>query len=140
MIPGIYIEYGVEHNDKNLKFKVGDCVRISKYSNIFEKGYTPKKSEAVFVIKKVKNTVPQKYIFSDLNDEETVEIFNEKELKKQIKQSLELKRQYRKKPTNYMARAKVMIMVLTVGLTREISFYKIIPFFPKTTFNVLVEI
>ena len=54
----IYIEYGVEHNDKNLKFKVGDCVRISKYSNIFEKGYTPKKSEAVFVIKKVKNTEP----------------------------------------------------------------------------------
>ena len=36
----------------NLKFKVGDHVRISKYKNIFAKGYTPNCSEEVFVIKK----------------------------------------------------------------------------------------
>ena len=29
-------------NDKDAKFKVGDHVRISKYKNIFAKGYTPK--------------------------------------------------------------------------------------------------
>ena len=45
-------------NDKNPKFKVGDHVRISKYKNIFAKGYSPNWSEEVFVIKKVKNTVP----------------------------------------------------------------------------------
>ena len=45
-------------NDRDLKFKVGDCVIISKYKNIFAKGYTPNWSEEVFVIKKVKNTVP----------------------------------------------------------------------------------
>ena len=47
-----------ETNDKDPKFKVGDRVRISKYKNIFAKGYTPNWSEEVFVIKKVKNTVP----------------------------------------------------------------------------------
>ena len=33
------------------KFKVGDCVRISKYKNIFAKGYMPNWSEEVFVTK-----------------------------------------------------------------------------------------
>ena len=47
-----------EVNDKDPKFKVSDHVRISKYKNIFAKGYTPNLSEEVFVIKKVKNTVP----------------------------------------------------------------------------------
>ena len=48
---------GKEVNDKDPKFKVGDHVRISKYKNIFAKGYTPNWSEEVFLIKKVKNTV-----------------------------------------------------------------------------------
>ena len=51
-----YFEFG--SNDKDPKFKVGDHVRISKHKNIFMKGYTPNSSEEVFVIKKVKNTVP----------------------------------------------------------------------------------
>ena len=33
--------------DKDPKFKVGDHVRISKYKNIFAKGYTPNWSEVV---------------------------------------------------------------------------------------------
>ena len=45
-------------NRKDLKFKVGDHVRISKYKNIFAKRYTPNWSEEVFVINKIKNTVP----------------------------------------------------------------------------------
>ena len=36
-----YINIGKEVNDKGLKFKVGDHVRISKYENIFAKGHTP---------------------------------------------------------------------------------------------------
>ena len=43
-----------EVNDKDPKFKVGDHVRISKYKNIFAKGYTPDWSEEVFIIKKLK--------------------------------------------------------------------------------------
>ena len=45
------------YSNKDPKFKVGDYVRISKYKNIFAKGYTQNWSEEVFVIKKVKNTV-----------------------------------------------------------------------------------
>ena len=48
-----YINTDKETNDKDPKFKVGDRVRISKYKNIFAKGYTPDWSEEVFVIKKV---------------------------------------------------------------------------------------
>ena len=53
-----YAEYNEDFNKKDPKFKVGDNVRISKYKNIFAKGYTPNLSEEVFVISKIKNTVP----------------------------------------------------------------------------------
>ena len=77
-----YIDFKKEVNDKDPKFKVGDHVRISKYKNIFAKGYTPNWSEEVFVIKKVKNTVPWTYIINDFNDEEIIGTFYEKELQK----------------------------------------------------------
>ena len=53
-----YIDFSKEVNDKNPKSKIVDNVRISKYKNVFTKGYNPNWSEEVFVIKKVKNTVP----------------------------------------------------------------------------------
>ena len=49
-----YINFKEEVNDKNPKFKVGDHVRISKYKNIFAKGYMPNCSEEIFIIKKIK--------------------------------------------------------------------------------------
>ena len=52
-----YAEYNKDSNKKNPKFKVGDCVRISKYKNVFAKGYSSNWSEEVFVINKIKNTV-----------------------------------------------------------------------------------
>ena len=61
-----YINSDKETNGKDPKFKVGDLVRISKYKNIFAKAYTPNWSEEVFVIKKVKNTVPWTYVINDL--------------------------------------------------------------------------
>ena len=77
-----YINFKKEVNDKDPKFKVGDHVRISKYKNIFAKGYTPNWSEEVFVIKKVKNTVPWTHVISNVNDEEIIGTFYEKELQK----------------------------------------------------------
>ena len=65
-----FVEYNENLNKKDPKFKVGDHVRISKYKNIFAKGYTPNWSEEVFVISKIKNTVPWTYVINDLNDEE----------------------------------------------------------------------
>ena len=71
-----------EVNDKGPKFKVGDHVRISKYKNIFAKGYTPNCSEKVFVISKIKITVSWTYIINDLNGEKIIGSFHEKELQK----------------------------------------------------------
>ena len=70
-----YIDFGKEVNDNDSKFKVGDHMRISKYKNIFAKGYTPNWSEEIFVIKKIKNTVPWIYVIDDLNGEEITGTF-----------------------------------------------------------------
>ena len=53
-----YIEYNPNSSDNGPKFQVSSHVRISKYKNIFAKGYTPKWFEEAFMIKEVKNTVP----------------------------------------------------------------------------------
>ena len=66
-----YIDFKKENN-KNAKFKVGDHVRISKYKNIFAKGYMPNWSEEIFIIKKIKNTVPWTCVINDLNGEEII--------------------------------------------------------------------
>ena len=77
-----YAEYNEDSNNKNPKFKVGDHVRISKEKNIFAKGYTPNLSEDVFVINKIKNTIPLTYAISDLNGEEITGSLYEEELQK----------------------------------------------------------
>ena len=77
-----YIDFEKEVNDKDPKFKVGDSVRISKYKNIFGKGYMSNWSEEVFIISKIKNTFPTTYVINDLNGEEIIGTFYEKELQK----------------------------------------------------------
>ena len=77
-----YVDIDNKVNGKDPKFNVGDYVRISKYKNIFAKGYVPNWSEEVFVISKIKNTVPWRYVITDLNDEEIIGTFYEKELQK----------------------------------------------------------
>ena len=77
-----YIDFKKEVNDKDTKFKVRDHVRISNYKNIFAKGYTPNWSEEVFLIKRVKITVPWTYVINGLNDNEIIGTFYEKELQK----------------------------------------------------------
>ena len=53
-----FAEYNEESNEKDSKFKVSDHVRISKFKNVFAKGYTPNWSKEIFIVKKIKNTVP----------------------------------------------------------------------------------
>ena len=77
-----YVEYNENFNKKDPKFKIRDCLRISKYKNIFAKGYAPNWSEEFFVVSKIKNTVPWTYVINDLNDEEITESFYKKELQK----------------------------------------------------------
>ena len=49
-----FAESNEKSNEKDPKFKVGDHVRISKFKNVFAKGYTPNWSEGIFVVKKIK--------------------------------------------------------------------------------------
>ena len=106
-----YIDFKKEVNDKDPKFKVGNHVRISKYKNIFAKGYTPNWSEDVFVIKKVKNTVPWTYVLSMIS---------------MVKKLLELQQQFRiekvikRKGDKLHINGKVMIIHLIVGLIKKI--------------------
>ena len=92
-----YIDFNKEFNDNDPKYKVGDHVRISKYKNIFAKGYTPNWSEEVFVIKKIKNTVPWTYVIDNLNDEEITGTFYEKELQKIDQQKFRIEKVIKKK-------------------------------------------
>ena len=92
-----YIDFGKEVNDNDLKFKVGDHVRISQYKNILSKGCTANWSEKVFVIKKIKNTVPWTYVIGDLNGEEITGTFYEKGLQKIDQQEFRIEKVIKKK-------------------------------------------
>ena len=92
-----YINTEKEINNKDPKFKVGDCVRISKYKHIFAKGYTSNWSEEVFVIKKVKNTVPWTYVINDLNGEEIMGTLYEKELQKTNQEEFRIEKVIKRK-------------------------------------------
>ena len=92
-----YINTSKEINNKDPIFKVGEHVRISKYKNIFAKGYMPKWSEEVFVIKKVKNTFPWTYVINDLNGEDIIMTFYEKELQKTNQKEFRIEKVIRRK-------------------------------------------
>lgn len=64
------------------KFKVGDCVRISKYKHNFEKGYTPNWSTELFTIKKINKTIPVTYHIEDQRKQIILGTFYEQELQK----------------------------------------------------------
>ena len=92
-----YINTGKEGNDNGPKFKVRDHVTISKYKNIFAKCYTPNWSKEIFVIKEIKNTVPWTYVINDLNGEEIIGTFYEKELQKIDQQEFRIGKVIKKK-------------------------------------------
>ena len=80
--PSIYIDFNNAINNKDFKFEVGDIVIISKYKNIFAKGYIPNWSEEVFILTKIKNTVAWTYVISDLRGKEILGTFCQKKLRK----------------------------------------------------------
>ena len=91
------IESSKEINNKNQEFTIGDNVRISKYKNIFAKGYTPNWSEEVFLTKKFKNTIPQTHVIVDLNREKIVGMFCKTELQKTNQEKLRVEKVIKKK-------------------------------------------
>ena len=87
-----FIENVEEINKKDTEFKIGDHAIISKYKNVFTKSYLPNWSEEIFVINKVKNTVPWTYLINELNGEEVKGSFYEKELQKTDQKELQIEK------------------------------------------------
>ena len=106
---------------KDPKFKVGDHVKTSKYKNIFAEGYTPNCSEKVFVVSKIKNSVPWIYVVSDLNGKEITGSFYEKNFFSSQK-NLEQKKYLKEKVINCTSNGKGIIVVLINGLIKKISY------------------
>ena len=90
--PRMYVDFNKENNKKDPKFKVGNHVRILKYKNIFAKDYVPNWSEEVLGLKKLKILCRGHIFLVILAEKKLLERFAEKNCKKQIKKSLELKK------------------------------------------------
>ena len=73
------------------------------------------------MIKKVKNTVPWTYVINDLNDEEIIGTFYEKELQKTNQKEFRIEKVIKKKGNNYMSNGKDMIIHLIAGLIKKLS-------------------
>ena len=95
-----------KNKNRNPKFKFGDNVRISKYKNISTEDYAPNWSEEVFVIKKIKNTVPWTYIISYLNREEIVETFYKKEFQEKNQKEFRIEKARKRKDNKLYAESK----------------------------------
>ena len=67
---------------KSARFNVNDRVKVSKFKNIFAEEYTPNWSKEIFVINKINDTVPYTYNLKDLNGEEIICSFYDRELQK----------------------------------------------------------
>ena len=70
----------IKKNHKVPKFKVNDRVRITKYKNIFSKGYSEDWSREIFIIDSVLKIIPWTCKIKDLNGEKIIGSFYEKEL------------------------------------------------------------
>ena len=93
----IYAEYNVDSNKQSSKFNAGEHVIVSKYKKFFAKEYTSNWSEEVFVIRKIKNTVPWTYVVKDLNGKKTVGTFYEKERQKPNQKEFRIEKVIKKK-------------------------------------------
>ena len=85
---------------KKPKFKVGDNVRISRIKGLFEKGYLPNWSEALYVVTEVKKTNPFTYSVKDMNGEIIVGSFYTEELQKSMQDVYRIEKIIRKKKIN----------------------------------------
>ena len=75
---------------KILNLKLVILLEYQNKKKVSAKGYVPNWYKAVFVIAKVKSTVPRTYVISDLNGEKNVGVFFKKELQKTNQKNLEL--------------------------------------------------
>lgn len=93
--------------NKKPKFKIGDRVRISRIKGVFEKGYLPNWSEAVYVIHKVKHTTPVTYILKESSGEILNGGFYERELQSTSQELYRIEKVLRRKKINGVEHALV---------------------------------
>ena len=101
-----YIDSSNETNNKDSKFKIGDIVWISNYKNIFTNVCTPNWSEEVFVVKKIKNTVPWTCIVNGVNGEKIVETFYENKLEKTKQKEFRIEKVIKRKGDKLQVKCK----------------------------------
>ena len=92
-----YAEHNEYSNVTKPKFKVCDHVPNSKQKNIFAKGYTKYWSQEVFVVSKIKDTVPWTYVISDLNGGKIAGSFYKKELEKTSQEKFRIEKVIKRK-------------------------------------------
>ena len=61
-----------------------------------------KDTHQVFVVSKIKNAAPWTYVINDLNGEEIIGIFDEKELQKTNQKKFRIEKIIKEKVINYM--------------------------------------
>ena len=101
-----YIDFKKDVNNRHPKFKVSDHLKIYNYKNIFAKGYIQNLSEEVFIVSKIKNTVPWTYVTNDLNGEEIIGTFYEKELEKTNQKEFRIEKVIRRKQYKFHVKWK----------------------------------
>ena len=100
-----YIHFHIENN-KDPKFEVGNHVRTSKYKKVFAKGHVLNWSEEIFLVKKVNYNVPRTYVISDINGEEILGKFYERELRKSNRKEYRVEKVIKKKGDKLYVRWK----------------------------------
>ena len=69
--------------------------------------------------REIKNTVPWTYVINDLNSEEIIGSFYEKELQKANEEEFRIEKELRKRETSYMSNGKDMVVHLIAGLIKK---------------------
>ena len=136
-------EYNEKSDKKNPKFNVGDHVRISKYKNIFAKGYAPNWSEEIFLIKKIKNTLLWTYVINDLNVEKITGGFYEKELQKTDQNEFRIEKVLKSKGDKLYVKWKRYDNSFNSWINKKDIVLKMSEYFPKPSIheeNIKVKI
>ena len=115
-----YIDFNKQNDKEDAKFEVGDLVRITKYKNIYAKGYILNWTKEMFVIKRVKNTVPWTYVISDLNGEEIVGTFYEKKLQISNQKEFRIEKTVKRKDNKLYVRQKGYDNSLNSGVDKKV--------------------
>ena len=91
---------------KILNLKLVILQEYQSTKTFFAKGYTLNWSEEIFVTKEIKNTVPWTYVLNDLNGEEIIGTFYEKELQKINQEEFRIEKVIKKKESKLYVKLK----------------------------------